>query len=326
MVYSDASFDSHTDTTPWHILGCGAIGSLWASYLMKADIPAVVLCRSPEELDAYWDNPFLTLIEERTRHKYQPSTEMISHHNPIDQLLVSTKSYDTLDALNSIAHRITPNTRIVLLQNGMGPQQKIAELFSNNPVYCGITTEGSYRTGAQQVIHAGIGETWIGPYNSAAENSGKTAIKSLFDIQLISYYENDINSRLWKKLAINCAINGLTAIYDCHNGELIKQPECQQELKILCDEFEQFAKTLGQPLFPEPLFEAVYAVASKTAENISSTLQDIRNQRRTEIEYLNGFICRIAEEKGIELPNHQNVVTRVKQLSKEDHRTFNTLG
>lgn len=322
MVYSNAQ----SETSPWHILGCGAIGSLWANYLMKANIPAVVLCRTPEVLDGYWDNPFLTLIEGGTRHKYQPITEMISHPKPIKQLLVTTKSYDTVDALNSIAHRITPETRIVLLQNGMGVQRRISDLFPNNPVYCGTTTEGAYRTGPQQVIHAGIGETWFGPYNSAAEQAGKSAIKSLFNIELTSYYEDDISNRLWKKLAINCAINGLTAIYDCHNGELLKNNKYRQELKTLCDEFEQFAHKLGQPLFSEPLFNAVSAVATSTAENISSTLQDIRKQRRTEIDYLNGFICRKAKENGLELPNHQRVLMQVKELSKEDNRTFNTLG
>ncbi len=315
-----------TEKTPWHILGCGAIGSLLANYLMKEETPAVVLCRSPEQIDSFWDNPFLTLIEEGQRHKYQPITEMVNHPKPIEQLLVTTKSYDTLDAIESVAHRITPQTRIVLLQNGMGPQQQLVDRFPESPIYCGTTTEAAYRTGPQQVIHAGFGNTWIGPFNVASETLGQAAIQTLFEIDLVTHYEPDILHSLWKKLAINCAINGLTAIHDCHNGELLENPEYQQELHALCEEFEQFAKTLQQPLFDGPLIDAVNAVASSTAENISSTLQDTRNQRRTEIDYLNGFICRKAESLGITLPTHQRVLSAVKQLSEDDTRLFNTLG
>lgn len=312
--------------TPWHILGCGAIGSLWANYLMKSGTPAVVLCRTPEELDSFWDNPSLTLIEEGKRYKYQPETQIISNNKPIEQLLVTTKSYDTLAAFNDIAHRITPETRIVLLQNGMGPQQEIAEKFSNSPVYCGTTTEGAYRTGPQQVIHAGIGETWIGPLNDLSRELGQDAITTLFSIELASFYEEEIHDRLWKKLAINCAINGLTAIHDCHNGELLDNPSYCEELKTLCGEFEQVAQKLQQPLFESTLFDAVTNVARATAENISSTLQDTRNQRKTEIDFLNGFICKKAEALDIDIPNHRQVLAKVKQLSNDDTRLFNTLS
>lgn len=312
--------------TPWHILGCGAIGSLWANYLMKAEIPTVVLCRTPEQLDSFWDNPFLTLIEDGQREKHQPSTEIINKSTPISQLLITTKSYDTLTALQTVSARITPETKIVVLQNGMGPQQKIAEQFPNNPVYCGTTTEGAYRTGPQQVIHAGLGQTWIGPLNEKAQSAGQSMINDLFGLALTTHYEENVHNRLWKKLAVNCAINGLTAIYDCHNGELLENESYRQQLQALCTEFETVADALQQPLFETSLYEAVSEVARATAENISSTLQDARNHRATEIDYLNGFICQKADELGIDIPHHRRVLAQVKQLSNNDTLTFNTLG
>lgn len=315
-----------TQKTPWHILGAGAIGSLWANYLMKAGLPVVILCRTPEQLDSFWDNPFLTLIEEGQRHKYEPKTELINSGKPIEQLLVATKSYNTEAAVASVADRINAKTRIVILQNGMGPQQQVAHNFPDSPVYCGTTTEGAYRTGPQQVIHAGLGETWIGPLNEQALQQGQQAIRSLFNLELKTTYELDIHNRLWKKLAINCAINGLTAIHDCHNGELLSNDQYRQELQALCLEFETVAAALQQPLFDSPLIQAVENVAQATAENLSSTLQDARNQRTTEIEFLNGFICQKAKELSLEMPHHQRILNQVRHLNGNNTLMFNTLG
>ncbi len=303
-----------TDTQPWHILGAGAIGSLWCNYLLRNEHPVTLICRSPEQLDSFWDNPFLTLVVEGQRFKYQPASEIFSSNATINKLLITTKSYDTETAIQSIAHRIHRDTVIVILQNGMGGQQKVADLFPNSPLYAGTTTEGAYRTGPQQVVHAGRGETWLGPFNKAADSLGRQPLSALLALELSSNFDTAIHTRLWQKLAINCAINGLTAIHDCRNGELLNSPY-REQMEQLCEEFEQVTQRLNQPLFEHSLFQAAQQVADATGDNLSSMLQDVRHKRHTEINFINGYICQQARQLGVAIPSHQHLVDQINSLS-----------
>ncbi|OMH30347.1 ketopantoate reductase family protein [Motiliproteus sp. MSK22-1] len=318
---ADVSAPDHlsVEKTSWHILGAGAIGTLWANYLMRNEVPVTLLCRTAEQLDSFWDNPFLTLISESRRHKYQPDTEHIEVETPISHLLVTTKSYDCGDAIDSVSHRIDQNTVVVILQNGMGPQQETAKRFPNTAIYAGTTTEGAYRTGPQQVVHAGKGYSWFGPINEKAQQLGQAPVSALLNLELDSHFDPAIEIRLWQKLAINCAINGLTAVHDCNNGELATNPRLHQQMIKLCDEFEIVARQLtlpfNQPLFDKPIIEAATAVAQATSSNFSSMLQDIRHQRKTEIDFINGFICKKAAELNIEVPHNQRLLKQVHELN-----------
>ena len=317
---ADIADSTSANKARWHILGAGAIGTLWANYLMRKEIPVTLLCRTAEQMDSFWDNPFLTLISESRRHKYQPDTEHIELSPPISHLLVTTKSYDCEDAIDSISHRIDTNTVVVVLQNGMGPQQETAKRFPNTAIYAGTTTEGAYRTGPQQVVHAGKGLSWFGPINEKARKLGQDPISGLLDLELDSQFDPTIDIRLWQKLAINCAINGLTAVNDCTNGELATNPLLHQQMAELCKEIETVAQQLilpvfDQPLFDKPIIDAATAVAQATGSNFSSMLQDVRHQRKTEIDSINGFICEKAAELNIKVPHNLKILKQVHELN-----------
>src|SRR5690606_38854295 len=82
--------------------------------------------------------------------------------------LVATKSYDTLSALNAVAHRLAPDTAIYLMQNGLGSQEAVANQYAQYSLYAVTTTEGANRRSPDEIIHAGRGQTWIGPFNEQA--------------------------------------------------------------------------------------------------------------------------------------------------------------
>ncbi|NYY81077.1 hypothetical protein DMI65_06075 [Escherichia coli] len=84
---------------------------------------------------------------------------------------------------------------------------------------------------------------------------------------------NNIRAELWRKLAVNCVINPLTAILNCPNGELRHH---QQEIMQICEEVAAVIEREGHHTSAEDLRDYVMQVIDATAENISSMLQDIR--------------------------------------------------
>ncbi|MFT5720968.1 MAG: 2-dehydropantoate 2-reductase [Motiliproteus sp.] len=338
---------------PWHILGAGAIGSLWACYLRLAGQQPRLILRSAESLRRF--DGSLLLSHSATRQKVSLTAELADSSQPIQRLLLTTKSYDARAAVESVRHRLNHTSLVVVLQNGMGQQQQLAERFPDIAFYAGTTTEGAYLkstepqplaerlpniglddagttaedvyrsdTGpAQQLVHAGRGASWLGPINARACDRGSAVLDSLLQLPLTTGYDAQIQDRLWHKLAINAAINGLTAIHDCQNGQLALNPDYREQMRQLCDEVEQLARALQQPLFDRPLLEIALEVATATASNYSSMLQDVRKRRHTEIRFINGYICRQADRLGIDTPHNQALVDHISSLYP--HSAINNL-
>jgi len=212
----------------------------------------------------------------------------------IDWLVVTTKAADTLPALQSLGSDIRYARRVMLLQNGMGQQQEVADWLtqyeSENDcavpdLWVASSTEGAYKSDNGHVVYAGQGETRCGPWYS-----DKTELLSNFPAlppRILA--DNDIKRTLRAKLAINAIINPLTAYYRCYNGELLSNREYFAHFQSLTTEVAQIFKKLGWDTgFDIP--ERAHAVAQATAKNQSSTLQDVLQQRPTELPYICGYL------------------------------------
>jgi 2-dehydropantoate 2-reductase len=294
----------------WTILGAGAIGCLWAAQLQRAGASVCLVLRSPERLAQFQSRGGVSLIDDGGETFCPLSATLAATPRPIEQLLLCTKAYDSQAALESVWHRLNADSRILVLQNGMGSQQQAIERAGNDRVLIGSTTDGAYLRAPFEVVHAGHGETAIGRFDSTAATLPDCGPH--FGLQLRQ--DPAIKTTLWRKLAINCAINPLTALYGCRNGELATVAAYSRALDALCEEFEAVARARGIPLFDGPLRDQALLVARTTANNYSSMLQDIRHQRPTEIEQITGFLCSEARLAGIDVPHNRAALQQVRQL------------
>lgn len=308
-----------TETTenspPWHVLGAGAIGCLFAAYLTRAGEKVSLLLSSHEKLERLQQVGGIHYERNGKVECLRPQAEVARlGTSAVERILVCTKSFDTLAALQNIAHRLNNGSRIVLLQNGMGQQESVKKHFPQCQLFCGSTTEGVWLRDHFKLVHAGLGSTLIGAWEA-----GVTSIPHDF-LRIVRYlpakiaWSDNIASHLWRKLAINACINPLTAIKQCRNGELLEDPDAKHQLETLCAEIETLYHALRLPANSRPLLQEVYAVAEATAENFSSMYQDISLGRRSEIEFINGFLCAQAKKLNINLPAHQALLQSVRGM------------
>lgn len=285
----------------WHILGAGSIGLLWAVELSKAGYKVCLL--------SHRSGPYPQQIE----YGNKPYTVEIQHSSQahsIKNLLITTKTWQTLPALKAIQHAIKPNTRLVLLQNGMANQTWLAENYPQNPVFAAITTDGALRQQAWQVQRTGFGRTIYGALNEIAANTDLN-----LTCDLVLEKSDDIQVALWQKLIMNCCINPLTAVYDCLNGELLQNPKALEQSEQIIIECLLVAEQLGIAEHLENIKEQVYAVMQSTAQNSSSMREDVRNKRPSEIDAINGFIVQQGKMLGISTPINQHILTTIKGLT-----------
>ena len=301
-------------TNDWHILGAGAIGSLFAASLHNAGIATTLLCRRGNE----HHHPGELCIER------SDGAELLSlpvsfndDHYAISHLLVTTKAYDVRAALEDVAHRLDPDTHIVILVNGMGFMEELRSDFPDVQFTAATTTAGSYRlnteTARHHFCHAGNGLTRLG---RTGQQEPPTWYSDWEELALPCTWELNIEGCLWQKLAINCAINPLSAIHRCKNGELATRPELSNLVKQLCDEIAEVSQAAGFRETSLDIHRLVREVIRDTGDNRSSMLQDTLAQRRTENDYISGYFLKIAQQFKMKTPANKAVFESISRLDQ----------
>ena len=301
-----------TSETPatWHVLGAGAMGCLWASSLASCGNAVRLLLREPLAQARLLDIRLNGL--DGSSREVQVCADGTGDASPILKLLACTKAPALLPALERIAHRIAPGATVVLLQNGMGFHDAVAALLPQARVFCALTTEGAFREGAFSVRHAGRGETLLGAWRAADAAAVSAVASELGGSGLRVRLAENIHQALWKKLAVNCAINPLTALHGCANGELLTQPALRCEFDAVCAELATILAGLGHADIAPGIAEEAARVARATAANRSSMRQDLEAGRETEIAFITGFLCERARAVGLPCPLNEALFAAVR--------------
>lgn len=271
--------------------------------------------------------PYSQVKENDKRDVQEVLAEAEEDNSPIECLITTVKANMTVPALKDIRHRLTSDSTVCLLQNGMGMIEMLnKEVFPDpdkRPSYIrGIISHGLYRRQALYAVeHAGVGTTILSPVSSSdspipeADTDWAPTTKYLLRLltltpPLVAVAETPAGLLQYQleKLAVNCVINPLTALSECKNGELLYSYSFTRVMRLLLFEISRVICALpelqGIPgiedrFAPERLRRMAVQVMNKTSTNTSSMMQDIERGKTTEIEYLNGYIVRRGEELGI---------------------------
>ncbi len=293
----------------WHILGAGSLGGLWATRLARAGLTVRLILRDAQRLAAYRAHgSHLTLIEQDRCVQWPIPGETADGSEPIERLLVACKAYDAEQAVIRLLPRLSAHAEVIVLQNGLGSQQAVAACIHPRRCLFASSTEGAFREADWQVRFAGHGFTWLGDVRHPAAPA--TLLADLQASGIAHEWTTDILTRLWRKLALNCAINPLTVLHGCRNGGLLEHP-C--EVAILCQELTALLERCGQPAAAQDLHSDVLRVIQATAANYSSMYQDVAHGRRTEITYLLGHALAAASRHGCPSAHLQSVHERLCQ-------------
>ena len=302
------------------ILGAGAVGQLICHQLTTAGMSVGLIGRdSIASIQQTLSVTPLALANDNQQktHALQYSVPILAA-NALDNIrlvIVCVKAYQVLDALLPLLNQLPRQCHILLLHNGMGPHLALAPLIDaqadGRGLSLGTTSQGVLRQASWQIRQTGQGLTQFGHFAGTEltehyRNALLTAIPN-------SEWVDAIVPCLWQKLAVNAAINPLTALYQCPNGTLA-EPGFSDMIKGILDELVTVATLEGVPLDKQLLHDRVYQVIRLTAGNFSSMHQDIAHQRRTEIDQINGYICERARAHGLSAPVNADLWARVKQL------------
>lgn len=232
-----------------------------------------------------------------------------------DVIFFCVKSFQILSALIKIVDNLKNNSAIILAHNGMGILSELPTgIEKNHAIYTLLTTHGCLRSAPFCITHTGVGSSDIGLLLGENNSTQQQSLTQLLNAALPHVnYHKQIKQKQWLKLAINCVINPLTAINNVDNGQ-INHTAYQDSINILLKEIIAVASAEGVQFDLQELKKTVEDVAYATAKNCSSMRCDVLAKRRTEIDYINGFIHRLGTKHNIATPENTKMWQTVTNL------------
>jgi 2-dehydropantoate 2-reductase len=120
---------------------------------------------------------------------------------------------------------------------------------------------------------------------------------------------------VWRKLAVNAAMNPTTAIFGLTNGELLTHPAAGPLADELARETARVATATGVALRDDEAVAAWRDVATRLGANRSSMLQDVDAGKPTEIDAINGAVAREGRRVGVDAPLNDAITLLMSAVS-----------
>jgi 2-dehydropantoate 2-reductase len=294
------------------VLGCGAIGSLYAAHLTRApDVEVWAVDPWRDHMAAIEQNGLrVTGLADFTApvHALTDAAGL----PPCDLGIVATKAQHTRDAVTAARHALR-DAAVVSLQNGVGNEEVIAEHI-RQVIRGTIVTAGAV-TRPGTVRYDAPGDSWIGPFEPSP--ASKDRIRLLADQLnqggLKTHAVDDARGPQWTKVVFNAATSPLSALTGLTVGQVGTDPGLRREVDRLIDEAIHVCERAGIRLTRDPRHAVDEAIREAYAHK-PSMLQDVLARRTTEIDVLNGGIAAEGRRHGVPTPAHDAMVSLVRGL------------
>ena len=205
------------------IVGGGAIGRLFGSYLAKADNDVTLLDVDNEVIDAMQHDGIGVVVSDEgdPDQVTRIPVTAISDADLITKaelVLLMVKSSSTRIATESIAHLINPECPLLCVQTGLGNIEIIEQVVSWENILGGITFMSGTALGGAKIRYGRSGKTYIGELDGS-RSARILRIASVFEESgIVTEVVEQIVGRLWCKVIVFSAINPLTSILQVPNG------------------------------------------------------------------------------------------------------------
>lgn len=295
------------------VIGCGAVGSLFAAHLARG---------GECEVWAYdvWKEH--TDAIRRSGLRLSGAAEFTAKLNATsdpkelprcDYGIVATKAIHTRSAMAQVAHIFDAGSAVCSVQNGMGNEEIIAEHVKL--VIRGTTFPAGHAIAPGHVGYDIKGDTWIGPFEPARTPMSKVeelaGIVTRAGMNTIALA--DARGAQWTKLIFNASTNPVGALTLLHHGAATRFEPAARLFADLIAEGEAVASKLGIKLHTDPR-ELVQKGARAPGKHRASMLQDVLARRQTEVDFMNGAIVQWGEKTGVPTPLNRALWELIKGL------------
>ena len=295
------------------VVGCGAVGSLFAANLAQLDdVEVWAYDASREHVDAINANGLRLTGAGEVLGRLRATSDA-QELPQCDFGIVATKAMHTSPAIAATAHAFSTSGCVATVQNGLGNEEVLAEHVAR--VIRGTTFPAGKIVEPGHVQWDVKGDTTLGPYEP--QPAPFEAVQLLADActrgGMPTSAVSDARGPQWRKVIFNAATNPLGALTGLTHGRVCEQPALRRLVSQLVDEGKAVAAAQGIVLDADPEELIDYAARPDVAYgHKASMLQDVEARRQTEVDYLNGGIAEFGRSLGVPTPTHESIWALVK--------------
>jgi 2-dehydropantoate 2-reductase len=289
------------------VAGAGTIGSLLAGHLGRVTDVSVLVRR--EEHAAALNRDGL-----RVSGRADFTARVVAATDPADLpvpdlVIVACKGSDLAGIADRLENEFDGAT-VMTIQNGLGAEDVVAS-HGAWPLLSSVTFMSGTRHSDTHVEYILDTETWIGPYRQTTPADARAVAELIVTSGLKAQSFDDLRPAQWSKLVFNATVNGVAALTGLpHDAHFAGEP-LGDLVRALMDEGKAAAAAAGVELWEDPWEMNVLATQRGSAHS-PSMLEDVRAQRPTEVELINGSLVRAAQALGVPAPLHETIYALVR--------------
>jgi len=293
------------------IVGCGAIGSLYAAHLARVAEVWAFVRREDHARELNRDG-----LQVSGKHEFHASLKATIKPDDLpdcDLAIVATKATQVVGSMTLVGFRFDRGA-VLSAQNGLGSEEIIAE-HTRGQVIRGTTFMSGTKHSDTHVQLELDTATWIGPFEP--RNTPFTVVQDAADLikaaGLKAEALTDSRPAQWSKLIFNSSVNGASALtglpHSPHFADESQRSSLGHLLHDLIDEGKSVAAAAGVKLQEDPWEMNKIGAATN---HPPSMLYDVRHRLPTEVDFLSGAIAREAQRFGVLAPLHTAVYRLIK--------------
>jgi len=299
------------------IMGCGAMGSVYAGLLASAGHDVTVVARGGEHVRAMAERGL------RVEGASGDRTVRVHAHTeaparPMDLILIATKAGQVAEAAAQARAMMAPCTVVLCLQNGLGSAEQAAAVLGAGALAVGIAAAfGASLRGPGHAHHNNMAAIRLGAYGALERPRLQQVADALRQAGFNAEVVDDVAAMQWEKLICNVAYSALCALTGLTVGQVMDDPELGPVSRAAAEEAWRVARARGVALSVDDPVAHALAFGEKVRQAKPSVLQDHEKRRRSEIDVINGAVPREAALCGLQAPVNATLAALVKQRESQ---------
>jgi len=281
------------------VIGTGAIGGYYGAMLQKGGIEVDFLARSDFghikehglRIDSVGGDFLLDKVNVYSSNTELPDTDVI---------IVSLKTTSNKDLKNIISPAVKENTVILVMQNGLGMEEEISEIFPLARVIGCMCFICSQKHGDGHIVHLDKGSVNFAPLNEEDMPIVEKLQSDFLKAGIEASSSSDLRTSRWSKLLWNIPYNGLSVVLNSNTREIMNSSYGTSLARRLMEEVVRGAEACGCSLPEESIERSLHFTKIMTPYDPSMKL-DFDNKRQMEVEYIYRRPMEEAKNNGVEL-------------------------
>ncbi|HFV7467676.1 TPA: 2-dehydropantoate 2-reductase [Staphylococcus aureus] len=303
------------------IAGSGALGSGFGAKLFQAGYDVTLIDGYSSHVEAVKEHGLNITINGEKFVLDIPMCHL--NEQPQDSIydivFLFPKSMQLKSVMDAMKSNINDDTIVVCTMNGLKHEEIISQYVAESQIVRGVTT---WTAGLESPGHShllGSGPVEIGALVDEGKENVKKVAEILNKAGLNGVISQDLHQSIWKKICVNGTANALSTVLECNMAALNEISYAKCLIYKLTQEIVHVATIDDVHLNVDEVFEYLIGLNDKVGAHYPSMYQDlIVNNRKTEIDYINGAVATLGKKRHIEAPVNRFITDLIH--AKESQR------